>query len=166
MNLIRPNCENRGLECASRLENVIIRTAFFSKITIGLIIGLINIRSLMSIRSYCRSKDLYIAKALETEQANKTHTIHTHALAVKKVQDQEGTLEIVRHVPLTAIDIFTCLSSFIAQRTNQQKWMVNEETRALIEIPAVFPFSTKAFKNKEINRTCKRQRGLSRSVDL
>ena len=33
---MRPNCENRGLECASRLENVIIRTAFFCKITIGL----------------------------------------------------------------------------------------------------------------------------------
>ena len=55
---------------------------------------LINTLSLMSIRSYCRSKDLYIAKALETEQANKTHTIDTYAVAVKQVQDQEGTLEI------------------------------------------------------------------------
>ena len=67
---------------------------------------------------------------------------------------------------LCAIDTFTCLSCFIAQRTNQYKWMVNEETRALIEIPAIIPFSTKALKNKEINRTCKRERGLSRSVDV
>ena len=58
---------------------------------------LINIRLLISIQSYCCSKDLYIANALETEQANKTHTIDTHAVAVKRVQDQEGTLEVVCH---------------------------------------------------------------------
>ncbi len=32
---------------------------------------LINIRSLMSIRSYCLSTDLYIATVLKPEQANK-----------------------------------------------------------------------------------------------
>ena len=44
----------------------------------------------MFIRSYCRSKDLYIAKALETEQANKAHTIDPHAVAFKQVQDQDN----------------------------------------------------------------------------
>ena len=89
-------------------------------------------------------------------------------LPLNRFKTRKGRLrsEIVRHVPLTAIDTFTCLSCFIAQRTNQQKWMVNEETRALIEIPAIIPFSTNAFKNKDINRTCMRQRGLSRSVDV
>ena len=32
INLIRPYRENRGLECASCLENVIIRTALFAKL--------------------------------------------------------------------------------------------------------------------------------------
>ena len=76
----------------------------------------------------------------------------THTVAVKGVRDQDGTLQIVGHVPLT---LSKARRSNISEGGRKKKkqgcWTGNSSY--------LFLFPQEAFKDKEINRTYKRQRG-------
>ena len=77
----------------------------------------------------------------------------THAVAVKRVQDQGGTLQIMGHVPLTLSHVFktrrTNLSGSDWQKEKQGHWNRNSGY--------VFNVSQEAFESEEVNRTNKRQ---------
>ena len=82
-----------------------------------------------------------------------------HAVAVKRVQGQEGKQEIVGHVPLSLLRVFHLfLNHGQISVEFTSKW---RNKGVGLEIPATYTFliPQEAFKNKKVNRTNKRQRG-------
>ena len=83
----------------------------------------------------------------------------TNAVAVKRIQDQGGTLQIVGHVPLTLSPVFH-LTVFKTLRTNLSGSDRKKEKQGHWNRISGYVFNElqEAFESEEVNRTNKRQR--------